>query len=700
MSQSPPGIADRRLLLVLGLSCALGLALLQLVEPFFFLRDDNATHFLPAYTYTYDTLTGTGEMPLVNHHQFLGSTYLATGQTGVFLAALYPVMALLRLLGLEARALIDVLASLHLLLGGLGMGLLLRFFGIRSRLVLPLALCWCFFPFGVLVSRSWVFVSFTIAYLPWNLWLLLRFLERPGGRRGALLVAIKSLFLLTGYVQYMVIASFFELCFLALFWLKKRDRRTPRQALAVALIFVLTGLLAAPLLLPLWQAKEASAERAERLPTARALSFALGPTDFVRTQFLLPREGALFRHGSTAIYFLGLPCLAALAFALRRRRQLAPAAWAALGAGVLTLAMSTLLYYVLYLTPLFASLRWPFKNFPVAGFFLLVAAAAGASLFTQNGSRRRWTATTALLWLNLALQLGLLLVPSFRHPFGPNRLDRPVEALRSSPLMEKIGDQGRVIAALAADDPATTNPPALRLGFLFATLAGKYHAAGYDPLLAQLNQRLSPRVNYNTELVVPPGAWETTRAHLESLSVRYVLVAEGSRLRPALAADVSARQLATEEGILLFELKNALPLVLDLDRRQGIPFRWRANGLELDLPPDFAGGRILLNVAALGGYDWWLDGEAQGEPGVFEDRLVVEVPPGAHHLELRYGSAALTGGLALATLALLLLLVLLRQDAALARWLAPPDSAAGASGGTTPDAEHGFAESEHRQGIE
>lgn len=684
--------SDRRLVLGLGLACALGLVLLQVVEPFFFLRDDNATHFLPAYTYNYDALIGTGELPLVNHHQFLGSTYLATGQTGVFLLALYPVTALLRLLGADLRSVVDVLASLHLLLGGVGMGLLLRSFGIRSRLVFPLALCWCFLPFGVVVSRSWVFVSYAIAYLPWNFWLLLRFLERPGGRSGALLVAIKGFFLLTGYVQYMVIASFFELCFLGFYGFRQRAHKTLRQALAVALVFGLTGLLAAPLLLPLWQAKEVSAERAERLPTLRALSFALSPTDFVRTQFFLPREGALFRHGSTSIYFLGLPWLAALGFAIWRRRHLSPALWAALYAGLFTLAMSTLLYYVLYLTPLFASLRWPFKNFPVASFFLLLAAAGGASFFAEGGSGRRRAVATGLLWLNLALQLGLLLVPSFRHPFGPNQLDRPVEALRSSPLMGKIGDQGRGITALAADDPATTNPPAVRLGFLFATLAGKYHAAGYDPLLAQLNQRLSPPVNYNTELVVASGAWEPTRARLESLSVRYLLVAETTRLLPVLTADPSLRQLAAAEGTLLFELTGALPLVLDLDRRQGLPFRWRTNGLELDLPPDYAGGRILLNVAALEGYDWWLDGEARGGPTVFEDRLVIEVPPGAHQIELRYRSAALTAGLALATLALLLLLILLRQDAALARWLGEPSG----SGGATPDAEDRLAESKKR----
>ncbi len=85
--------------------CALLLLLgLQLIEPYFFLRDDNATHFLGAYTYAYEAVVLGRELPLLNQHQFLGNTFLAAGQTGVFLGALYPLAALLRAAGARRPA--------------------------------------------------------------------------------------------------------------------------------------------------------------------------------------------------------------------------------------------------------------------------------------------------------------------------------------------------------------------------------------------------------------------------------------------------------------------------------------------------------------------------------------------------------------------------------------------------------------------
>lgn len=661
----PRGAGELVLAGLLGLCALLLLLLLQLLEPFFFLRDDNATHFLAAYTYAYDAVALAHELPLLNQHQFLGGTFAAAGQTGVFLAALYPLTALWRAAGGDARGIVDLLATLHLALGGIGMWQLLRSLGLRRSLAFPLALGWALFPFGVLVARSWVFVAYLMAYLPWNLWLLLRFLERPAARRGAALVLVKTLFLLTGYLQYMLIASFFELAFLAgRFFLERQAGRWRRQAVAVAAVFGLTALLAAPLLIPLWNAKQASAERAGRIATERALSFALGPADFARAQLLWPRQGALFRSGSGAAFYLGLPILLALGCAARRRRELGATMAAAFAAGLFALLMSTLLYYLLYLTPLFASLRWPFKNFPVAGFFLLLAAAGGARLFAAGGPRRARLAA-ALLWLNLGLQLALFLVPAWRQPFGPHRFDRPVEALRQSPLMRAIGPGGRVIAALAPEDGPT--PPApIRLGFLYATLAGKYHLAGYDPLLAQLNQELSPPTSANTELFFAAAAWPRIRASLEALSGRYLLVAAGSALRPALAADPGVRLLAEDEGTLLFELAGALPLVLRLEDRSPLAFRWRTNGIELDLPADFPGGHVLFNVAGLDGYQIRLDGEPQGPPAIAEKRPVAAAPPGAHRLELRYRDAGLETGLALAVLGLGLLLLAFRYER---RWL-------------------------------
>ncbi len=295
----------------------------------------------------------------------------------------------------------------------------------------------------------------------------------------------------------------------------------------MAAIFGLTALLAAPLLVPLWNAKQVSAERAERLATSRALSFSLGPADFARTQVFLPRENALFRNGSGAIFFLGLPLLAGARRGLPAAPPAAAVFSAALWAGLFTLAMSTVFYYLLYLTPLFASLRWPFKNFPVAAFFLLLAAAGGAGFFAALSPAKARLAA-GLLWLNLGMQLALLLVPAWRQPFGPhvtgppgggaarlapdgeNRPGRPRHHpdLAAGPAARAVADPPRLpLCDARRQIPPGRLRPAARPG---QPPAGAAHLGQYRAALPR--RRPGPQV----------------RGGLETLSGRYLLVAAAS----------------------------------------------------------------------------------------------------------------------------------------------------------------------------
>ncbi|MCG8455805.1 MAG: hypothetical protein MI919_05945, partial [Holophagales bacterium] len=62
-------------------------------QPFYFLWDDNASFFLPCYTFDYETLLEHGRPAHLNYHQYLGYTYLASGQTGVLYPPVYLAMA-------------------------------------------------------------------------------------------------------------------------------------------------------------------------------------------------------------------------------------------------------------------------------------------------------------------------------------------------------------------------------------------------------------------------------------------------------------------------------------------------------------------------------------------------------------------------------------------------------------------------------
>lgn len=640
---------------------------LQLAEPHFFLRDDNVTHFLPAYDYAYNTVVHAGEIPLLNHHQMFGGTFLASGQTGVFLFVLYPVHAAFDLLGIDPIHLIDVLATLHLWLAGLGMGWLLRSWKIRPALAFPLALCWALLPFGVVAGRSWVFVTFLIAYLPINLGLLQRCLISPSAAACARLLAVKVVFFYTGYLHYAILASFFEACFLFLHWLRRPHAGLRQQVFMMAAVYLITLLLTAPLLVTTWNAKELSWQRDQPIPEDVALASPLSPIETLKAHFFAS-DSNIYYQLSNAIFFTGPLWLVGLLLGWRFWRNLpereSQSSLALASTGIFALLMSTSLYWLLYQLPIFNVLRWPFKGFPIAAFFLLLPAASALAAWAAQRPHRIYLAA-GLVWLNLLLELAVLAPTHWRAPIGDWQFERTVKELRASPFLRAISDQGRVALLAADSDPKEKGRP-LALGFLYATLFGKYHVHGYDPLKARINVELGYQIANDGEMRVLPGEWPKL---FPKLKARYLILHATSDLLAEVETTPGVQRLKTAEGLVLFENLEALPIVSRAEEGKPIPFRWRTNGLELDLPPDFPGGHLLIVVAGLKGYRWYLDGEDQGEPELAYQLPILPVPPGAGHVELRYHDRGFVLGMALCMLGLLATLAGLRRGDA---WLNEP----------------------------
>lgn len=663
--------------LLVAVAAALFLLGLQAIEPYFFLRDDNASHFLPAYLHAFESLVDDGEIPWVNQHQSLGGTFLAPGQTGVFLALLYPVMGALRLLAFDPILLIDFLASLHLVLAALGMWWLLRYRKVAPALAFVLALTWALLPFGVVLGRSWVFVTYLMAYLPWHFLLLLRFLEKPSARLFTALVVVKVVFLFTGYPHYLLLALFFEAVFLglaALFCPPETRTFLRRRLAAVLSTSLLAALAAAPLLLPLLRAKAESVERAGGLPAALALDFSLPPFEFLFSQLLWPKPAWLLGAGSTFTFYFGLPLILATGFAVRGRREIGLWTRAAAVTGLLALLFSTRLYWLLLQLPVFASLRWPFKGFPIATFFLFLVAAQGAELWIAKGSFGREISRQRLVlaafWLNLLVQFCGFIPAAWRAPLSATRLDRPVTALRSASPLKLIEKSGRVAFLRAPnDEPSDASP--LRLGFLYATLTDRYQVQGYDPLLARTNSELTFRTHIDGEISVTPFSWPAIREKLDRCSARYLLLAEKSSLVPFLLASPGIRLLGRDSGLVLLEDQQARPIVALEPNGVALPFTWRRNGIAVDLAADFPGGRISFNIAPLDHYRWLREGRLQGPPSLAEHRPQIELPPGPARIELRYVEPTRWWGLSAALAAVLLLFLGHRYERVLLPKLEP-----------------------------
>lgn len=683
--------AARERLHGLGLLLAAGLLLLglQAVEPYFFLRDDNATHFLPAYVFAYESVVGQGEIPFLDQHQSLGGTFLAPGQTGVLYAPIYPLAwATERFCG-DLRGLIDLIASLHLLAAALGMWRLLRRLATRPAIALPLALAFGVLPFGLLAGRNWVVVTYLLAYLPWNLLLLLRFLERPEARRGVPLALLKALYVSSGYVHLAVLAQLAELFYLGFWAWRRRGAGLGALGPRLAAVYLLAGLLAAPLLLPMWTAKGVSQFRQTRIPAGAITSQAMTAADFAGAQLLAPRAAAIF-EAPASLFYLGLPLLGLLLFWRRRGAAEDPRLAAAFATGIFCLLISTRLWIVLGSLPLLSSFRMPFKAFPLAAFFLFVAAARGGELAAgRRPAVARWL--LPLLAANLLLQGLLLSRAEWRRPFGAGQLELSVRELREDPMIRRIGDDARVASLGHLDDEEFPEAPRL-LGRLYATLAGKYQVAGYDPLISKLNYELSYKAYGIGTIAKPVGLFDPWLERLRRLGVGYLLVDGRSKISPHAAGHPLLRRLASSGGVTLYALPGAWPMVYSGPERRALPFAWRVNGLAARLPPDFPGGEVAFNVAPLPGYRLRIDGRDAGEPLVRSQRPAAAAPPGTREIELRYVDRPFRRGLAAAGAGLALALA----------WLACGRSLPSArpGGGPPPDAEHRFAEGVEEQRVD
>lgn len=629
------------------------LAGLQATFPSYFLWDDNSSFFLPQYAFNWRTLVAHGELPLVNFHQYLGYLYHGSGQSAV----LYPVVYLAAgiaqgLLG-DLRHTMDVLAALHLVGGALAMSVLLRNqLGVQRWIAVGGGLLWVTFPFLAQVGRNWIVVTYSALILPLNLLALEGLVRRPSPARIAALAAVKALYFYQGYVQYPVLAALLDLFYLGARWLLDSEvRRLWRRAAgAYAAAILGCGLLAAPVLLPMLEAKSLSAYRTGSLSFAEFISNAMPLESFFAAQLLRP-TGPVIHQAGASIFYVGAPCLLALVLlllpSLRGRSGAGPFAAAGLVA-LIALLFSTRAYGMAYWLPLLSSFRWPFKFFLLFLFFTTVAVAGTCELVRRRRPRDGYWLAALLLTVAIVTNLAVLFDPANDRPFGPNRFHGTVEELVTE-TAERLGDPaaGRVVSLWL-----TPNEPRIAryLIFNFASLANAYHLGGYDPLIARSRLELAMGLEFSNifRWDLDPRALE----HLSSWSVRYLLVPAREELRSKIEALPLLQRISSRDGIDVWENPAAWPFAAFVDSPyQGLETRFLAN--EVRISTSGRSGPIRITLAPLASYRAYADGRPVPLAETPSRHLVVEAPPESREIRIRFEDSGIRLGTALALLALL-----------------------------------------------
>lgn len=625
------------------------LSYLESREPNYFLYGDNAKYFLPSYSYSWRSFIDHKTVPLINFHQYLGHTFLAQGQTGVFYLPVYLSVLLSKIITGNIFYTIDILAFIHLIASSIGMFLLLRRFQLSSSVCFLGSLMWITMPFVITMSRSWIFISYSAAYLPFNFLLLDKLIFEPRIKNAFYLALLKSAFFYQGYIQFVLIMIVFEIIYLILllayrlfpnFWTsvgrlssrfnlifqvyKEHQKVLLKMYLSSAFFFFC---LIAPLFLPLLFQQKESAFRSTKLPFKGFITNAIAPLDFIPTQFLYFRKDVIWGVDSEIFYF-GFINLLLLSLALSKKLRPNYKILVCIFIAGLALVFSTHLYAIFYLIPGFNLFRWPFKYYLFFLFFGTIGVAGIANNLIQHNGR--WIKIGMYLLLNISIGLNcFVLWHKPENVTGLIRIDNPPTNHLENYISQK---EGRIFTLWLKE----VNPREYYRYFTFyyATLFDYFHFGGYDPLISRQNYELSLHLRHENIYNGPFS--QSLLNYLSSWSVRYLITSDNLQHRFQLTHFPQLNLMYEGNNILLYENTRSLPLVYyDDDKLEKLDFDFGTN--EINVYPNNSLARtVVINVAPLPKFQVYINGINTGKINPGEFPVKINIPPNTSQVTLKY----------------------------------------------------------------
>ncbi|NOZ27150.1 MAG: YfhO family protein [Chloroflexi bacterium] len=363
---------------------------------------DLASFLYPMYHFAARTLRS-GHLPLWNPHLYSGSPFAADPQSGF----LYPLHLVVFLLAPQITyTIMEGLSLFHFWWMGLGTYLFLRELPRGRRLSRWAALAGALavtFSDPMLVHFGNLNLIAVGSWLPWTLWAFRRSETERGWRWALVAGLLLGIGTLAGHPQ-MTLFIGLTLALDTAIRLLLMPRWDPPAALQavgrLAIVALVGGLIAAPVLLPAWELTRYTARA--KWDYTQTVGFSLSPAQFIG--WVMPGffgRGPQFHWGPwdrVEIGYLGiLPLvLAALAVEARRDRITWRLLGLAIGSFVIALGIYALPHgWLTWVVPGFAQLRAPARMLLVTDLALAGLAALGIDTLLREGNkvreRMRWT---------------------------------------------------------------------------------------------------------------------------------------------------------------------------------------------------------------------------------------------------------------------------------------------------------------------
>jgi len=649
LSQNRKMRADWRDSAKLAVLLAAFFSVLEFLRPYYFLQDDNRDYFLGILAHNWRALAS-GSLALFNFNQFLGTPFLAAGQTGALYPPVYIAAAASKLFLGHIQGAVDFYVIFHLIAGALAMRFFLAESGVGRRGALLGALAWSLNGFAVFMSSNWATVSPVIAWLPLLLAYSARAL-RGDGRAVSTLTLARVLLFFSGYAQYFVCAVIFEILHSAFRALFSKEKPAAKRGLALyAASFGATFIFSLPLVLPLWHQAAISSDRAAPLSYA---GFSSGANRLVLwlQGLLWPAAGAWaakLSNRSWLDYYL--PCLShagilAAVFAAKTLLFKKPRDYSALEKTAVCLLLVALGWScgafnkILYLLPVMNRFRYNFKLMLFANFWLITLGAlswnAFADGFSEAKKRMFYGCAFGLTLLNFGA-LYFIAPPRYimRHN-GPV----PIPALAPFPLTN-----GRIVS-IGAD----SQPPdgfASLAAFNYATLWNTPHLAGYQPLLPAENARAAGHLNASAVITLPPERLGDIAQYLRVWGVKYYFV--DNRRLPRFDGYLSAhgiKPVFRDNSKTIFADSAARPPVYwaDAPQRSGISWRAGVNSMTAQVESALP-GLLVFNTLYNPFFKARVNGAAVRISRTEDGQIAVPLPSGGGTAVLYYADPHFSAG--------------------------------------------------------
>jgi len=646
-------------------------ASLELTHPYYFLQDDNRVQNLPYYIYNFKSIIS-GEIPLYNFHQYLGTPHLACIQPGVLYPVNYVGLLLSKLFLGHYYGGMDFIALIHLLGASIGFYQLVKSFGLGKESCFFGAVAWAFCPIVLTGGSHWVHFLIYAAIFPWTLRYSIRQIYAVSAHDFLVLAILRVLAFFAGHPQLFVYMITFEsLTVIALKIIEenshKYDIRTRIKNIAKSSVylgsnFIVVLLLSLPQLLPTLNQIKISASRNQIWEWDDYVMLSCKLTKYI--QGLVAPNTFFIEHPNLShIGYVTLISIILAIFYCLKREKYVPV-FLLLGLISLFWACDILVTKILYHLPVYNRFRWPFKLTFFTSFYLIALSTFGFDFIVkrlQMLSRFGYSFTPIILILLLIHILNFALLYTifpqtkyslfsdsvpFSEPYSGKLAGSRFASFSQEPLVDTIYNRS---------DNGNQMP---MIGYNFASIWGVYSLAGYEVMIAQKNLdasfglyksgqfRLQPGTILNLESVIPLD-------YLRQWGVSYYIVDK----RLALDGIHSSMVVSPTESTYLIHDPLAKPLVY-LDKKlngDGLRYKFQTNSVKIATQSDTK-DIVVVNMLFNSHFHASIDGSKTSVNETPQGQMSIDVPPGSHSIMITYRDMSFIWGAIISAITALIML--------------------------------------------